>query len=169
MEFAPKVGPLVAELLSGAAALLIFYYDFHGLAFKGLDELTSGAIVVLIVLAWILGTFFDLIRNQLESIWDCHHLTTHELNWGFFFRGDEKRLAHLEHYYWSFYLLDADMAIAIALSLMFSVCILHLQIIPVHGHMFFIWGLLLIVASLFAIDAASLRWEIKRLLDAEPK
>jgi hypothetical protein len=167
MEFAPKVGPLVAELLSGVAALLIFYYDFHGLSFKGIDQLTSGAIVVLVLLAWILGTFFDLIRNQLEWIWDCSHFTTNKLNWGFFFRGDEKRLAHLEHYYWSFYLLDADMAIAIFGS--FTVSTLFVRTESVSWHMWWIWGLLLFAALLFANDARLLRREIKALLDAEPK
>jgi hypothetical protein len=65
MNFAPKVGPLVAELLSGVTALLIIYFDFHGFSFKEFDELTSGAIVVLVIIAWIIGTFF---RCRSESL-----------------------------------------------------------------------------------------------------
>jgi hypothetical protein len=169
MNFMPKAGPLVAELLSGVSALLIFYCDFYGLSFKTIDELTSGAIVVLAILAWILGTFFDLIRNLLEYVWDCRRFTLHELNWAFFFRGDETRLANLEHYFWSFYLLDADMAIAILLSLAASPCIVFVSAGAVRGKMWLIWSALLVVALMFANDARLLRHEIKALLDAEPK
>jgi hypothetical protein len=76
----------------------------------------------------------------------------------------------LEHYFWSFYLLDADMAIAILLSLMATPCILFAKVGPVPWYMWMIWSLLLVVALLFASDARLLRLEIKaRLDDAEPK
>jgi hypothetical protein len=166
MDLTPKVGPLVAELLSGVTALLILYFDFYGLSFKAIDELTSGAIVVLVLLAWVLGTFFDLIRNLLEWFWDCRLFTTHQLYWTFFFRGDEKRLANLQHYYWSFYLLDADMAIAIFVSLTFSILFVRTEMLS--WHMLPTWGLLAF-GLLFAVDAGLLRHEIKALLDAEPK
>jgi hypothetical protein len=168
MDLTSKVGPLVAELLSGVTALLIFYYDFYGLSFEAINELTSGAIVVLVLLAWILGTFFDLVRNLLEWVWDSPRFTSHELNWAFFFRGEETRLANLQHYFWSFYLLDADMAIGILLSLIASLYILFARAGAVCGHMWFI-GSLLFVALVFANDARLLRREIKALLDAEPK
>jgi hypothetical protein len=167
MNFAPKVGPLVAELLSGVTALLIIYFDFHGLSFKGFDELTSGAIIVLVVIAWIIGTFFDVVRNHFEWAWDSRWFAEHELNWAFFFRGDEKRLANLDQYFWSFYVLDADMALAIVLSLTFSVCMLVMKIIVARRYIWLIWGLLLLVAALFANDACLLRREIKKLLDEE--
>jgi hypothetical protein len=49
MNLAPKVGPLVAELLSGVAFLLVVYLELHGLSSKGIDELSNGAIVVLVL------------------------------------------------------------------------------------------------------------------------
>src|SRR5271169_42938 len=116
MNFGPKAGPLVAEFLSGVAFLVLVYFDLHGFSFKEIDELSSGAIVLLVLVAWILGTFFDLISYLMEWVWDSECLTTHAFHWAFFFRGDKDRLANLEHYFWSFYLLDADMAIAILLS-----------------------------------------------------
>jgi hypothetical protein len=169
MNFAPKAGPLVAELLSGVTALLIIYFDFHGLSFKEFDELTAGAIAVLVVIAWIIGTFFDALRNLLEWVWDCSRFTERELNWDFFFRGDERRLANLDQYYWSFYLLDMDMAIAIVLSLVASACFLTAKMIPAHWYSWVIWGLLLLAAVFFEIDGMSLRWEIKKLLNEEAK
>ena len=118
----------------------------------------------MVLLAWILGTFFDLIRNLLEWVWDCRLFTTHEIYWVFFFRGDEKRLANLQHYYWSFYLLDADMAIAIFLSLTVSILFMRNELLS--WHMWPIWGLL-VFGLLFAIDAGLLRHEIKVRLDEE--
>jgi hypothetical protein len=170
MNFAPKVGPVVAELLSGIAALLIMYLAIQGPTFSWIDSLSSGAIAVLVLIAWILGTFFDLIRNHLEWIWDSKHFTPEELNWSFFFRGDAARLANLEHYFWSFYMLDADMAIAILLSVSSSPLIaLRLRRVPIPGYMCFIWLLLLLAALLFANDARRLRYEIKALLHAESR
>lgn len=169
MNFAPKVGPLVAELLSGVTALLIIYFDFHGLSFNEFDELTSGAIVVLIVIAWIIGTFFDAVRNQFEWVWDSRWFAEQELNGAFFFRGDEKRLANLDQYFWSFYVLDADMVLAIALSLTASVCLLVTKIIVARHYTWLIWGLLLLAAAWLANDARLLRREIKKLLDEEKR
>jgi hypothetical protein len=119
MNLGPKIGPLVAELLSGIIALLIIYIAIHGLTFAGIDELSNGAIVVLGFLSWILGTFFDVLRNLLEWLWDRRY----PLNWAFFFRGDQGRLENLEHYFWSFYILDADVAISILFSVVVSVFI----------------------------------------------
>jgi hypothetical protein len=179
MNFVPKAGPLVAELLSGLAFLTIVYLERHGLSFEGLRELPSGANVALVLLAWILGTLFDAFRNQLEWLWDSgkvakllewvwsfwgsRRFKTHTVYWDFFFHGDEKCLANLEHYYWSFYLLDSDMAIAIVLSISLS---LFIKTTSVRWYVWLGW---IVAALVFAIDARSLRIEMEGLLDAERK
>jgi hypothetical protein len=161
MNFGPKVGPLVAELLSGITALLIVYCDLHGLSFKGIDALSNGAMVLLLLLAWILGTFIDASRNVLEWVWD--HYETEKVDWTFFFSGDKDRLEHFEHYFWSFYILDADMGIAITLSVILS---LFMKTAMAPWYLWLAW----IVADLvFVIDARLLRREIKDLLNAERK
>jgi hypothetical protein len=167
MNLAPKVGPLVAELLSGITALLIIYVAIHGLTFAGIDQFSNGAIVVLVLLAWILGTFFDLMRNLLEWVWDAERFTNHPLNWAFFFWGQRDRLEKLEHYFWSFYILDADMAIAILLSVFFSPFLRRFYAGSIACYMWVLWLLLLVITFLFANDARLLRREIKLLLDAE--
>lgn len=164
MNLAPKVGPLVAELLSGLAALLLIYFHVHGFSFEGIENLPSGAIILLAALAWISGTFFDLIRNLFEWVWDCPWITRQKLNWRFFFSGPPEHLANLEHYFWSFYLLDADMAIAILLSLLLS------RVFIPNGHLDLLWSLgFAFVAVLFAVDVILLRIEIKDLLNGEPR
>jgi len=169
MNLAPKVGPLVAELLSGVSFLLIAYLAVHGVSFAGIDELSSGAIVVLVVLAWIIGTFFDLVRNLLEWVWDSPSFTEHPLNWRFFFSGKQSELENLEHYFWSFYILDADMAIAILLSVILSPFIAYAKGGKTPCYLWVIWLLLVGIACLFIIDARLLRTEIKGLVDAEPR
>jgi hypothetical protein len=99
MDVGPKVGPLVAELLSGFTALLLAYFDCFGPALKPLHDLPGTTIFFFILLAWIVGTFFDLIRNLLEWVWDCGWFVEDELNWKFLIHGDESKVARLEHYY----------------------------------------------------------------------
>jgi len=174
MNLSPKVGPLVAELLSGLTALFLVYIHLHGISFGGIENLPSGAFLPLAVLAWISGTFFDLIRNLfVESFLDCvarrfgrlgvvtSLVGSEELNWAFFFNGDRDRLANLESYFWSFYLLDFDMAIAILLAILLTI------FIP-NGFLDIKWRVgLVVVALLFAFDAISLRKEIKGLISYE--
>src|SRR6266478_5461756 len=104
-------------------------------------------IVVFILLAWILGTFFDLIRNLFENVWDCHWLTNCELNWPFFFHGDEKKLANLEHYFWSFYILDADMVVAIVFFLLLGRWILSVTVGQAHTYPTRLHVILLVIAA----------------------
>jgi hypothetical protein len=164
MNLAPTVGPLVAELLSGFTVLLLAYFDLYGFHFDKLKEVPNAGFVVLVLLAWILGTFFDLIRNLVEHLWDCHWLTKSELNWAFFFNGDEKRLANLEHYFWSFYILDADLVVAIVFFLLLGRWILCATVGQAHTYPTSLHVILLVIAAMFAWDAMLLRSEIKKLL-----
>jgi hypothetical protein len=164
MNMAPTVGPLMAELLSGFTVLLLAYFDLYGVDFDKLKDVPNAGIVVLVLLAWILGTFFDLIRNLFENLWDCHWLTKHELNWAFFLYGDDKKLANLEHYFWSFYILDADMVVAILFFLLLGRWILSVTVGPAHAYPISLHVVLLVIAAMFALDAGLLRSEIKKLL-----
>ena len=161
MNFAPKTGPLVAELLSGVVALLFVYFDFHGLSVPEV-KLTSGAIILLILIAWVLGTFFDMVRNLFEWCLE-YHFPRYKLNWDFFFCGNKDRLENFDHYYWSFYILDADMAIAILLSVIVRP---FTKTVAIRWYLWVIW---IGVGLLFAFDALLLRCEIRDLLDAEPR
>lgn len=161
MNFAPKNGPLVAELLSGGIALLFVYFDFHGFSFQEI-KLSSSAIILLVLIAWVLGTFFDMVRNLFEWCLE-YRFPRYKLNWEFFFCGDKDRLENLEHYYWSFYLLDADTAIAILLS---AIVRPFIKTVAIRWYLWVIW---IGIGLLFALDALLLRSEIRDLLDAEPK
>lgn len=104
----------MAELLSGFTILLLAYFDLKGLNFGPLRCLPGLGIAAIVLLAWIFGTFFDLLRNILEWVLDfCPRM---RISWDFFFEGDEQKLANLDRYFYSFYMLDADMAIRLSCS-----------------------------------------------------
>lgn len=177
MNFTPKVGPLVAELLSGFTVLLLSYLALYNnpllLGYLGrtnplasaLHDNLAAAIGIFFLSAWLLGTLFDVLRNLLEHVWDC--LFKPPLNWEFFFYGNAEKLASLEHYFYSFYILDADMAIAIALFIGVGPSILSTMIGAVSLRFWIRYILLPILGAIFALDAACLRYEIKRLLREE--
>jgi len=167
MNFGSKIGPLVAELLSGFTALLLMYFELHGLDLTALKELQGARIAVFILLAWLMGTFFDVIRNLLEHVWDHKRLVKEPLNWEFFFKGEDGKLANLEHYFYSFYMLDADMAIALILFLIFGRFTISVLIGPPHAYTVAIRLFLVVLAGVFALDAVLLRHEIKTYLYEE--
>ena len=112
MNFAPKVGPLVAEFLSGSTALLLGYfllpYNFS------LHSQAGFAIPAFALIAWILGTFIDAVRNlAVESLLDKWW----EIDWKFFIHGNREHVAGIEEYFFSFYRIDMDIALAILLFL----------------------------------------------------
>jgi hypothetical protein len=65
MNLAPKIGPLVAEIFSGFTAILLGYFALHGHTFAPLKDSPALAVAALTLFAWILGTFFDAVRNVL--------------------------------------------------------------------------------------------------------
>jgi hypothetical protein len=160
MDFAPKVGPLVAELLSGFTALLLAYFAVPQSPNLLHDEpiLAAGALTLV---AWLLGTFIDALRNlTVEHVWDW--FPGQKVNWKFFVHGDPAKVANCEKYFFSFYMVDTDMAIAIALFLLVGPSVLSIiigQAIPPYSlgrHL-----LLIFAALVFSFDAFLLRKEIR--------
>lgn len=166
MNFTPKVGPLVAELLSGFAVLLLGYFAIYqnGQVPPALHGNAAAAIGIFAILAWLLGTFFDMLRNRIVewALDECYS----KIYWDFFFTGSAEKLANLEHFFFSFYMLDADMAIGLFLFVAIGPYVVSDLGLTPHVSIVF-RGVLLIIAGLFAWDAHGLRCEIKRLLDAE--
>jgi hypothetical protein len=167
MNFAPKTGPIVAELLSGFTALLLAYFDLHGFSFQELHNLQGLDVIVIILIIWLLGTFIDVLRNLLEHLWDCRWFVNEDLNWDFFFHGEQGKLNNLDNYFWTFYVLDADLAIAILLFLFLGRQLLYMTLGEAREFGWQIKVILSFVAALFAFDARSLRGEIKRLIRNE--
>jgi hypothetical protein len=165
VNFVPKVGPLVAEVLSGFTALLLAYFALPQSQTCLLHENSVLAAGALTLIAWLLGTFIDAFRNAVvEHIWDW--LPSQKVNWKFLVHGDPTRVANYEHYFLSFYMIDVDMAIAIVLFLSVGPCVLSvITSQPVPHYSWERHALLVIVALVFSLDAFLLRKEIKDYMD----
>ena len=80
---------------------------------KPAQLLASSGLVLLV--SWVVGTFYDAFRNLLEGLWDNLCNNKWEVNWDFFFKGEPEKVHKLEEYYYAYYTLDANLAIGIAL------------------------------------------------------
>jgi hypothetical protein len=75
-------------------------------------------------------------------------------------------LANLEHYFWSFYILDADMTVAILFFLFLGRWILSVTVGQAHTYPTSLHVVLFVIAAMFALDAGLMRYEIKKHLDS---
>jgi len=80
----------------------------------------SGLIIAAFTLiAWLLGTFIDALRNvAIERVLDW--FPPLRIEWGFFIHGEHDKVARVEEYFFSFYKIDMDMALALTLFLSLS-------------------------------------------------
>lgn len=112
-------------------------------------------------MAWLLGTFIDALRNLVvEHIWDW--IPSQKVNWKFFVHGEATKVANCEKYFFSFYMVDVGMTVAIVLFL--SVLPKVLSIVtsqPVPPYSLAKHVLLIVIALVFGLDAFSLRKEIR--------
>ncbi len=117
--------------------------------------------------AWVIGTFFDAFRNGIIEYLIEHLFKKAEINWDFFFRGKREKVAQLEEYFYAYYQLDTNMAIA---TFFFFICsaLLHYcwcMPLPTWREWLMLIACSLVVSVIFARDAYDLRKEIKRLID----
>jgi len=115
----------------------------------------------LTVMAWLLGTFIDALRNLIvEDIWD--RIPNQKVNWRFFVHGETTKVTNCEKYFFSFYMIDVDLAVAIILFLLVGPLVLRIitsQAVPAYSLAKHV--LLMVVALVFGLDAFSLRKEIR--------
>jgi len=167
MNFVPKAGPLVAEILSGSVLLILGYFAiaYGESAPPILHENPATAISLFALMAWLLGSIVDAVRNLLEELWDRRA----PIRWDFFFHGQSDEIANLDQYFFSFYMADADLAIAIILYLVLGKSFLTQVLGRRADFPWMVYIILLIVALVFARDARSLRHEIKEYIDVSEK
>jgi len=160
-----KQQPLIAEILPGSFALgllaIAFWKSLGVNAFFN-DSQTTTLIFhagLFILITWILGTFFDAIRNGiLEKLMK-------KMDWDFFFKGEKEKVAQFDNHYYAYYTMGIDFVIAAVFF--FVVMLLVHWFWSVPCSMWDIWTV--IVAFMFAlvfwIDAYTLRGDMARLLD----
>ena len=178
MNFSLKPNTIISHFLPGTffiVAVVVMILIENTCWIDKATSLPGGLIAVLagigFSLALIIGLIFDAIRHLLEPIWDKLGQTDKDgLWWDFFFRGDEKILQNLMDHYYSFYVFDANLVIAILISLFCGVLFLMYEIFFTHepnevAHLrILLFGFpLVIIAFILFIDGKNLRKEIKKL------
>jgi hypothetical protein len=120
------------------------------------------------LIAWLLGTFVDALRNAVvEHLLDL--LPPLKIRWGFFIHGEQEKITRVEEYFFSFYRIDMDMAVAITLFLTLSTRVFSAFVQQSVGYYPPKVGLILwIVTLIFIWDALSLRYEVKKYINENP-
>ena len=161
MNFAPKAGPLVAELLAGFTILLLAYFLFPRHPIELPTDQSALIVSAFTVVAWLLGTFIDATRNLvMEHVLDW--IPPLRINWSFLVYSEQEKIARIDEYFFAFYRIDMDMAIALALFLVASRRVLSIFVQQSVGYYPPRVGLILWLATLiFFSDGLCLRHEIK--------
>src|SRR6267378_1889380 len=165
MDYQLKPQPLIAQVLPGLfslATLSYFYYSHDPDWFTNLRQFEGGVKAILGVsfffAAWILGTFFDAIRNILEDVVDWLRPATAHW-WDVFFKADRGKVDQLQEYYFAYYELDGNFAIA---NVFLLFCTWWFNIASYSVLLVF-----LAVALIFFWDAIKLRRDLERLAAEE--
>src|ERR1022692_3127986 len=123
-SFSPRT--ILTLILPGAIFLMalafIFkedaLYQIEALPKSAASILTSAAFITAFLLAsFFLGSFFDSIRNLVDSSLDKGSNW-----WDFFFKGEKEKVEQMDGYYFSYYQFDANAAIAIFILLFVLLC-----------------------------------------------
>jgi hypothetical protein len=174
MRFSLKPHQLLAHWMPGFIVLAVFFLDdlyngsgrfdrlikavTHSQTASNPDALDK-AIVMLafIAVAFAVGQFLDAARNLME--WGVDRLRSHKVQWDQIMEMERDRLEVWDDYYFSYYVFDANLALGLAVLLIFQMCsLLHLAR--------FCWIGFAVMMMVLAFDALGLRCEIKGILDA---
>jgi len=172
MNFSLKPHPLIAHWVPGFTVILIVSFsasnwNYNCLFNKIISNEANWArgvviILALAVAAFVIGEFLDSIRDLLvERYLDRKN----PIEWDFFFRGDNKNeLKNLMDNYFTYYVLNCNLALGIIVSLISIVLLWLLDLIKPPACCWILLGLLVIAAFLifFIWDAMELRRDIKR-------
>jgi hypothetical protein len=168
MENTIKPQPLIAEVLPGFAILVILacaYFCAHpekitAAASNQNTAAVVGGSVATILVAWIVGTFLDTIRDLIESRLDVRF----PVNWGYLLSEPIESVRRLDESWLAYYFLSGNMAIGLILV----VAVLAVECL--FGIVGFTHGFVLtlvtivIVALVYAWNSWTLREEIRTLI-----
>jgi len=163
---------MISEILPGALTLALLLLDYlrsnpdplKYLLSQGTAALVAGSGAFLI-LSWILGTFFDAIRNLFEHLWDRigRARTGEGLDWDFFFKGEREKVFQLEEHYFAYYILNTNYVIGIILFGLAKFFLSYLS----PSHYVLLLTLCPFLVLVYVADAFLLRKEMKALLKKE--
>ena len=165
-----KQQPLIAEILPGSFALgllAIAFWESPGVNAWCNDSQTTTLIFhagLFILITWILGTFFDAIRNGvLEKL--ILDRCMKKMDWDFFFKGQKEKVAQFEDHYYAYYTLGINFVIAAGFFFIAMMLIHWCWSVPFSRWYKWTVAGAILSAFVFARDACTLRQDMARLLD----
>ncbi len=162
MNASLRPSPLIAEVLPGYTVLGIAAVSFftahqdqwHSLInSQSLLAVVTGFGAASFVASWIIGTALDSVRDLLEVPLDW----VWKVDWDFLFKAPESELRKLDESWIAYYYLNGNYVVSLLLILLLNYFGLIQLSTP--------WTSIVVVALLlFAVDACSLRKDIRRLI-----
>jgi hypothetical protein len=163
MENPLKPSPLVGEILPGFTAIVILgiafgqahSVDWYRLASSPTTGAGLGAVFVILLAAWVLGSVADSVRNIVEELFLDRRWP---VNWEFLFHAPTDSIGKLSDSWLAYYFLSCNFAITL-LAVALAGCSF--------GAVHIAWGWvvgLLVAAVVLGYDAWISRKEIRRLI-----
>ncbi len=171
MNFSLKPHPLIAHWVPGFMVIFIVSFsvsnwDYTCLFNKIISSEATGSrgaliILTLAVAAFVIGEFLDSVRDLvIERCLDCQG----PIQWDFFFKADKNSLRNLMDNYFTYYVLNWNLALGIIVSSISIILLRLLGLVTLPSCRWILIGLLVIAALLFFFiwDAMELRRDIKK-------
>ena len=162
MSFSPR--QIAAHWVPGFMLLGLIFLDYTQ-GDKVLAQSVQSWNITILLLAggaggFVVGNFLDALRDLSEELWD--RLPGCEIKWKFLLEGDTEKVQRVDDYYFTFYVMSANLVIAILITGVVDLSYLH------HFGCW-TWWMLGIAAAVFLLDAARLRCGLvkisRKLLD----
>ena len=163
MNFSLKPNPLIAVWLPGFTTLCaLILFGYHDEMSSYLNQSLSSGIVaalsfVAIVFGFVVGELLDSVRDLVEHL--CDRLFPRiAINWDFFVSGEKQKVENLEEWFFTYYELDANLALGILTVL----CLPCLSSVVIAS---WIRLLLIVLFLIFSLSAILMRGEVKKEID----
>jgi hypothetical protein len=164
MSFPLKPLQLVAQWVPGAffiVAILPAFYDWSWS--KTMEDLAKSptsispavSLPAFAIAAFVIGQVFDSLRDIFEN---------DNINWDFFFGGETEKLRKLEDYYFTYYIFNVNLAIALSVAMLVWILAGHFC-----DFSLLIWFLVILSLVILIWDACLLRKHIVKHTNSIPK
>jgi hypothetical protein len=163
MNFSLKPNPLIAVWVPGFASLSAFLYlGWHEKVACLVHHPPSSALIgafgfVMVVFAFVVGDLLDAIRDFTEYFCD-RFFPKHSIKWNFFVAGKKEKVENLEEWFYTWYELDANLAIGILILLILS-------LFPIMPIPLWLTITLFIMMFIFGLSALLMRNEVKKEIE----
>jgi len=163
-----KQPPLISEILPGSFALGLLAIAFWESVESFFNPSQTNSLLFragsFILITWILGTFFDAIRNGFleERILDRW---MGKMDWNFFFEGEKEKVGQFENYYYAYYTMGINFVIAAVFFFIVMLLIHWCWSVPCSMRDIWTVAGAILFAVVFWCDACTLRRHMVKLLE----